>query len=165
MRQAFASTVAKGGDERNLQGSQKKYFDMFQDKSTPLAQTIDRILDDRKEAKGAQPKIDNVKSRLEDLKRARAAYELQKTKKASISEHKVPEELYNLPMCHTCGQPPNTREFLVCPICMVLVQKGVRERQTVWCSPECNIEGLVSILFILLKLWRPHLTLLTPQTN
>ena len=143
MRKTFASTVAKGEDEKNLQGSQKKYFDLFQDKGTPLGQTIDRILDDRKAAKGAQVKIDEVKARLEDLKRARAAYELQKTKKASISEHKVPEELYNLPTCNNCGQPPNTRDFLTCPLCLVLVQKGVRERQTVWCSTECNSEGLV----------------------
>ncbi|CCC08802.1 hypothetical protein SMACR_05442 [Sordaria macrospora] len=144
MRKAFASTVVGGSDEKNLQGSQKKYFDMFQDKGTPLGQAIDRILDDRKEAKGAQAKIDNVKKRLEELKRARAAYELQKTKKASISEHKVPEELYNVPACQNCGQPPNTRDFLTCPICMVLAQKGVRERQTVWCSSECNTEGLPS---------------------
>ncbi|KAK1782772.1 hypothetical protein QBC45DRAFT_193012 [Copromyces sp. CBS 386.78] len=142
MRRAFASTVAEGGDEKNLQGSQKKYCDMFKDGTTPLGQVIDRILDDKKEAWGAQAKIGQVKKRLEDLKRARAAYELQKTKKASISEHKVPEELYNLPPCHNCGQMPNTRDFLTCPICMVLVQKGVRERQTVWCSSDCNTEGL-----------------------
>lgn len=144
MRKAFCSTVAEGGDEKNLQGSQKKYFDMFND-GTPLGQVIDRILDDRKEATGAHAKIGQVKKRLEDLKRARAAYELQKTKKASISEHKVPEELYNLPACHNCGQMPKTRDFLTCPICMILVQKGVRERQTVWCSSECNTEGLVSV--------------------
>ncbi|KAK3500910.1 hypothetical protein B0T13DRAFT_234703 [Neurospora crassa] len=143
MRKSFCTTVAQGGDEKNLQGSQKKYFDMFKN-GTPLGQVIDRILDDRKEATGAHVKIGQVKKRLEDLKRARAAYELQKTKKASISEHKVPEELYNLPACHNCGQMPKTRDFLSCPLCMVLVQKGVRERQTVWCSPGCNTEGLPS---------------------
>ena len=145
MRNVFCSTVAEGVDEANLQGQQKKYFNMLKD-GTPLGQIIDRILNDRKEATGAHVKIGQVKKRLEELRRARTAYELQKTKKASISEHKVPEELYNLPACHSCGQMPKTRDFLSCPICMVLVQNGVRDRQTVWCSSECNTEGLVSVL-------------------
>lgn len=144
MRKMLCSTVAEGSDEKNLQGSRKKCLDMLKI-GTPLGQVIDRILDDKKEATGAHAKIGQVKKRLEDLKRARAAYELQKTKKASISEHKVPEELYNLPVCHNCGQMPKSRDFLTCPLCMVLVQNGVRERQTVWCSSECNTQGLVSI--------------------
>lgn len=126
----------------------QKYLDMLQHQGLSLEQVLDRILDDRQAAAGAKEQADKLGRRLDELRRARAAHEAQKSRKAqrreSLAQQRVPDELYNIPACVVCGGAPNAEDYFCCSICTVLAGTGVQQQQTVFCSPECEQKGHVS---------------------
>jgi hypothetical protein len=126
----------------------QKYLDMLLHQGASMEQVVDRILEERQAATGARDQTNKLNQRLDELRRARAAHEAQKTRKAqrreSLAQQKVPDELYELPACALCGQPPSTKDFFCCSICTILAGTGVQEKQTVFCSEACEEKGHVS---------------------
>ncbi|KAM7220079.1 hypothetical protein V8F06_004593 [Rhypophila decipiens] len=120
-----------------------EYFKQLKYKKLSVDQVMGRIVDDRQSAIGKLTQAEKLKARLADLKRARAAHELEKKKKAKTLansvKNSVPDELYNLPPCAAaCGQTPSTEAFPCCTVCDILVTNGVQEQRTVYCSSECR---------------------------
>jgi len=144
LKQAFFANE----DNSTVPADHQKYFSLLLHGGLSMDKVVDRILEDRQAAAGAREQTDKLNQRLDELRRARAAHELQKSRKAqrreSLAQQRVPEELYNLPACAVCGEMPGTREFFVCSVCVILAEKGVLERPTVWCSGECEERGHVS---------------------
>lgn len=126
----------------------QKYLDMLLHQGLSMEQVVDRILEERQAAAGAKEQTSKLNQRLDELRRARAAHEAQKTRKAqrreSLAQQKVPDELYDLPPCAVCGEAPRPGDFLCCSICTILAEAGVREKQTVFCSDKCEQQGYVS---------------------
>ncbi|KAJ4298497.1 hypothetical protein N0V88_003527 [Collariella sp. IMI 366227] len=123
----------------------QKYLDMLLNQGLSMEQVVDRILEERQTAIGASQQIDKLKQRLDELRRARAAHEAHKTRKAqrreSLAQQKVPDELYDLPVCAVCGDAPSTKDFYCCSVCTMLTEAGVQPQKTVFCSDKCEQQG------------------------
>ncbi|KAK3298233.1 uncharacterized protein B0H64DRAFT_429496 [Chaetomium fimeti] len=123
----------------------RKYLDMLLHHGLSMEQVVDRILDERQTATGAREQTDKLNQRLDELRRARAAHEAQKSRKAqrreSLAQQKVPDELYHLPTCAVCGQEPRTEDYFTCSICTILTTAGTQSKQTVFCSERCEQQG------------------------
>lgn len=136
------------GSDDTVPDDHQKYLDLLLQQGLSMEQVVDRILEDRQAATGAREHANQLNQRLDDLRRARAAHEAQKSRKAkrreSIAQQKVPDELYELPACAVCGEIPRTDDFFACSICTILAGAGVREQQTVFCSEKCEEQGQVS---------------------
>ncbi|KAK3695435.1 hypothetical protein B0T22DRAFT_478098 [Podospora appendiculata] len=128
----------------------QKYLDMLGRDQLTLEQVVDRVLEEKQAAAGAREQTERLKRRLDELRRARAAHELQKTRKAKsrasfAEEQSVPDELYKLPPCAVCSDEPSPKNFLCCPICAILTRRDIRAQQpSVYCSPECEEKGHTS---------------------
>ncbi|KAK0628173.1 hypothetical protein B0T17DRAFT_522011 [Bombardia bombarda] len=144
LREGFFSRGGAGSGDQAVPADHQKYLDMLSHRLS-MEQVVDRILEERQTAIGAREQTERLKRRLDELKRARAAHELQKTRKArnraSFAEQRVPDELYRLPPCTVCGDMPSTGDFFCCPICAILVAHEVQQKPTVYCSPECEEKG------------------------
>ncbi|KAK0656506.1 hypothetical protein B0T16DRAFT_314460 [Cercophora newfieldiana] len=133
LKQAFLST----GDD--IPDEHQKYLEMLQN-SLSMEQVVDRILEERQAAVASREHEEKLKQKLYELRRARAAHELQKSrrerKRARLAEQvDVPDELYDLPPCFACGRTPDTRDFLCCPICTILVRYNIPDaKPTIFCS-------------------------------
>ncbi|KAH6855225.1 hypothetical protein B0I37DRAFT_395390 [Chaetomium sp. MPI-CAGE-AT-0009] len=123
----------------------QKYLDMLLHHGLSMEQVVDRILDERQTATGAREQTDKLNQRLDELRRARAAHEAQKTRKAqrreSLAQQKIHDELYDLPSCAVCGQAPRTEDYFTCSICTILAGAGAQPKQTVFCSERCEQQG------------------------
>ncbi|KAK4133373.1 hypothetical protein BT67DRAFT_434819 [Trichocladium antarcticum] len=126
----------------------QRYLDMLAHQGLSMEQVVDRILDERQATAGAREQADKLGQRLDELRRARATHELQKSKKAqrreSLAQQRVPDELYDLPACSVCGETPTTTDFFCCSICTILAGRGVMEQPTVFCSQACEEKGHAS---------------------
>jgi hypothetical protein len=135
-------------EDGNIPDDHQKYLDMLLHQGASMEQVVDRILEERQAATGARDQTNKLNQRLDELRRARAAHEAQKTRKAqrreSLAQQKVPDELYELPACVVCGQTPSTKDFFCCSICTILAGTRVQEKQTVFCSEACEQKGHVS---------------------
>ncbi|KAK3901645.1 hypothetical protein C8A05DRAFT_34678 [Staphylotrichum tortipilum] len=123
----------------------QRYLVLLREQGLSMEQIVDRILEDRQTAIGAREQTAKLNQRLEELRRARAAHEAQKSRKAqrreSLAQQEVPDELYELPACTVCGGTPNSTDFFCCSICTILAGTGVQERQTIFCSKVCEEKG------------------------
>ncbi|KAK4125050.1 hypothetical protein N657DRAFT_670887 [Parathielavia appendiculata] len=132
-------------DDGTVPEDHQKYLDMLLYQGSSMEQVVDRILEERQAATGARDQTNKLNQRLDELRRARAAHEAQKTRKAqrreSLAQQKVPDELYELPACAVCGNTTNPGDFFCCSICTILASSGVQEKQTVFCSETCDKEG------------------------
>jgi hypothetical protein len=142
-RDAFFKT-----EDGTVPADHQKYVDMLLYHRLSMEQVVDRILDERQTAMGAREQTDKLNQRLDELRRARAAHEAQKTRKAqrreSLAQQKVPDELYDLPSCAVCGQEPRTEDYFACSICTILAGAGAISKQTIFCSERCEQQGHVS---------------------
>ncbi|KAL2172613.1 hypothetical protein VTG60DRAFT_4732 [Thermothelomyces hinnuleus] len=120
----------------------QKYLDLLLHQGLSMEQVVDRILEERQTATGAREQTEKLNQRLDELRRARAAHEAQKTRKAqrreSLAQQKVPDELYELPACAVCGGETSTEEYFTCSICTILAGAGVQDKTTVFCSEKCE---------------------------
>ncbi|KAL2260732.1 hypothetical protein VTK26DRAFT_5165 [Humicola hyalothermophila] len=136
------------GEDGSVPDANRKYLDMMAHQGLTMEQVVDRILEERQAASGARDQANELSQRLDELRRARAAHELQKSRKAqrreSLAQQKVPDELYDLPACAVCGSAPRTEDFFSCAICTILAGRGIREGQTVFCSRSCEAKGQAS---------------------
>jgi len=133
LKEAFLSTGDVIPDEH------QKYLEMLQH-GLSMEQVVDRILEERQAAVTSREQEEKLRQRLYELRRARAAHELQKSrrerKRARLAEQvDVPDELYELPPCFACSNTPDTGDFLCCPICTILVRWNIPESHpTVFCA-------------------------------
>ncbi|KAK4189202.1 hypothetical protein QBC35DRAFT_380818 [Podospora australis] len=144
LKDAFLSSTNHKGRPTIPRGHQK-YVEMLED-GRSMEHVIDRILEESQKATNARKELGKAKARLEELRRGRAAHELQKKRKAQRRElaekNKVPDVMYDLPPCATCRKQPNPRKFKACTICTLLVGNGVHGLpRTVFCSADCEKKG------------------------
>lgn len=105
-----------------------------------MDEIINKISVDRRSSIGAMDQKEKHRQRMEELRRAKNAHELEKTKKArqdSNTRPQPPDEMYDQPPCHACGRELDLQDYSACPLCQVLVDKGVRSKPTVFCSTAC----------------------------
>jgi len=150
LKDAFFGRGGAGNNgDTSLPENHQKYFDMIKNDNQTLDQVIDRILEERQLCMAARDQTEKLTGRLDQLKRARAAHELEKKRKAKKRENStenkaVPEELYNLPPCDVCSQVPSTKDFLCCPFCIIFAGREVQDQLTVYCTTACRDKGYVS---------------------
>ncbi|KAI8632671.1 hypothetical protein F5Y19DRAFT_326647 [Xylariaceae sp. FL1651] len=134
--------------ERDPAGTARsqKYIDMIE-KGVPVADVISAMLHDRQWAKGELDQKQRLQKKLEELRRAKAAHELDKAKRDQMRQERAraamsPDTQDNLPPCSVCTKAVDAQKFLACPLCQILAEQynGLREA-TLFCSEICHDEG------------------------
>ncbi|KAM3519375.1 hypothetical protein NHJ13051_007546 [Beauveria bassiana] len=121
------------------------YLDQYQasDRMT-LEQIVGRIVDDNHRSKSSQSQRDTHASRLDELRRAKTAFEQKrKESKALLREAQAKSVLYDLPPCAACQRTVLTDEIFSCSLCQAILQMGGNSKLTVYCSEECYRKGQV----------------------
>ncbi|KAI1109656.1 hypothetical protein F5Y14DRAFT_21410 [Nemania sp. NC0429] len=119
----------------------QKYIDMITN-GKPIAEVINTMVRDRQSTKGGLEQRQVLQKKLEELRRARAAHELDKNKRDQVRQEKARAAMsnaaYTLPRCEICDQPVNPRNFLSCPVCQLLGDHyKLPWAPIVFCSEEC----------------------------
>lgn len=151
--QVYKQTFFQETADEQTSGRIQTYLDRLQN-GTTMDEIINRISMDRRSSIGAQGQKEQHKQRVEELRRAKNAHELQKSKKAggrkdSNTKSLPPDDMYDQPLCHSCNQGIDTQDYVACPICQVMVDHGVNAaRPTVFCSLACfsGANGQVSLI-------------------
>ncbi|KAI0547539.1 hypothetical protein F4679DRAFT_574729 [Xylaria curta] len=123
----------------------KKYIDMIAD-GKAVAEVTNTMARDRQSAKGDLDQKQTLQKKLEELRRARAAHELDKNKRDQIRQEKtrvaMEDAADTLSPCSVCNQAVNARKFLACPLCQLLADHfKVLNEPTLFCSEKCHDEG------------------------
>ncbi|KAI1851885.1 hypothetical protein JX266_002738 [Neoarthrinium moseri] len=127
----------------------QKYIEMLRN-GAPLSDVINTMLRDRQANKGVQEQKLALQKQIEELRRAKAAHESDKAKKAKIRQDKADaaaaaEQQYKLPPCDSCGRPGNDQGYSACNYCLALSEVyHIPDRpMTIFCSDECWDNGAV----------------------
>lgn len=137
--QLYRETFFQGRPDEPGSPKTQMYLGRLQDGAT-MDEIINKISADRRSSIGALDQKEKHRQRVEELRRAKNAHELQKTKKArqdSNTRPQPPDELYDQPPCHACGRELDLQAYTACPLCQVLVDNGVLTKPTVFCSAAC----------------------------
>ncbi|KAI0020616.1 hypothetical protein F4780DRAFT_779301 [Xylariomycetidae sp. FL0641] len=125
----------------------KKYTDMVAN-GTSMADAINTMLRDRQAAKANQEELQALRKKLEELKRAKTAHELNKAKRDHAKQEKAKAaaaaaaaEQGDLPPCFVCSKATDPDDFYHCPACRIYAVHGVIKEPVVFCSRECNTRG------------------------
>lgn len=166
---AFAANVAAAGG--NPAALQKLYIkEFFTDQATgePLEdagpyldefsanenmgieEILGKMTKDAQETKTMRPQREFFTARLDDLRRAKMADELNKKQQAksqaqAAEEREAGDELYDLPPCSVCGKTLDMLDVFSCTACQVVTQMGGKQGLTVYCSEECYDAGHVCL--------------------
>ncbi|KAF4980798.1 hypothetical protein FZEAL_3275 [Fusarium zealandicum] len=124
----------------------QSYLDAYAaSESMPIEEVIDKIAQDHRASLTTQPQRDSHRSRLDELRRAKMAFEqnrLQNKSRAQANQTPaVAEELYDLPPCAVCEKAVDPKKVLSCSLCQALTHMGGRKKLTVYCSDECFHKG------------------------
>lgn len=119
------------------------YLDEYQASSTlTLEQIVGRIVEDHHRSRSTQPQRDTHASRLNELRRAKTAFEQKrKESKALLREAQANSVLYNLPTCAVCQRTVSPDDIFSCSLCQTIVQMGGSGKLTVYCSEDCYENG------------------------
>lgn len=137
--QLYRETFFQGNPDEPPSAKTQMYLSRLQDGAS-MDEIINKISVDRRSSIGAMDQKEKHRQRVEELRRAKNAHELEKTKKARQDSNTRPQpadEMYDQPPCHACGRELNLQDYTACPLCQVLVDKGVRSKPTVFCSAAC----------------------------
>lgn len=137
----------RGGGDGILDYAQP-YMDQYQaSDSLTLEQVVGRIVEDNHRSKSSQNQRDVHAGRLDELRRARTAFEQKrKESKALLQKAQAKSELYDLPHCTVCQRGLSIEKVFSCSLCQTLVQMGGEGKLTVYCSEECYHQGQVSFI-------------------
>ncbi|KAJ0123476.1 hypothetical protein J7T55_011941 [Diaporthe amygdali] len=140
--QLYKETFFQGSSDEHVSEKTQLYADRLQTGAT-MDEIVNKISLDRRSSIGASDQKERNRKRIDELRRARAAHELQKSKKASgrkdsSQKPQPPSEMYDQPPCSVCRRDVDTRSFIPCNACVVMVDAGIRSRTTVYCSPACR---------------------------
>lgn len=156
--QVYKEAFFQGDPEEQVSEKVRSYMDRLQNGAT-MDQIINTISMDRRSSIGAQSQKEQHRQRVEELRRAKNAHELQKQKKASgrkdsNQKPQPPDEMYDQPPCHACGRELDLQDYMACALCQVLVDNGVRTKPTLFCSSACfsGQDGQVSLPDVLVSL-------------
>ncbi|KAG6014678.1 hypothetical protein E4U54_004974 [Claviceps lovelessii] len=127
-----------------LENAEKYLEDYKSSDSMELEDIMDKIVVDLQKSRSAQPQRDNHMRRLDELRRAKTAFEQNRMQAKSLKGTQAGSakpELYELPPCLVCGKEVSTSDVLSCAICQALVQIGGDAKLTVYCSEDCFGRG------------------------
>ncbi|XP_044721798.1 uncharacterized protein HRG_04713 [Hirsutella rhossiliensis] len=128
-----------------LQNANKYLEEYKASESVTLEDIIDRIAADMKESRNSQPQRDYHQRRLDELRRAKTAFEHDKAQAKSRASGNqastASEKLGNLPPCHVCQRTVDPSAVLSCCLCQVVTQMGGSDKLTVYCTEECLLKG------------------------
>ncbi|KAJ6784078.1 hypothetical protein PWT90_07131 [Aphanocladium album] len=143
LKKFYISEFFKRGNEDSVLDYAQPYLDEYQSSDNlTLEQVIGRIVDDNHRCKSSQNQRDIHASRLDELRRARTAFEQKrKESKALLQKAQAKPELYDLPPCAVCQRAVSTSEVFSCSLCQTIVQMGGSGKLTVYCSEDCYHKG------------------------
>ena len=126
----------------------QKYLDAYEASETMTVEKVmDTIAQDQRASMSTQPQRDGHEARLDELRRAKMAFEANRAQTKSRAQaaqtSAIAEELYDLPPCSVCHKAVNTKSVIACPVCQAVSQMGGRKKLTVYCSDECYNKGNV----------------------
>ncbi|ROW13820.1 hypothetical protein VPNG_03543 [Cytospora leucostoma] len=136
--QAYRDIFFQGRPGEQISEKAQIYFDKLQDGAT-LKDVIAKVSSDAAASIAAPDQKERHQKRIEELRRAKAAYEKEKEKKAT-QKPQPPEKTYDAPPCNVCRKDVDLGNFIGCPYCTVLLEAGVRVKTTVWCSQDAHVE-------------------------
>lgn len=115
---------------------------------TSLAEVITSIISVQRDGKSSQGQRDAHQARLDELRRAKTAFEHNKAmtkaqQQSAAQAAAVGDQLYELPPCSVCAGVVGANDVLSCPVCQVVCQMGGDRPMTVYCSEECHDKGQV----------------------
>lgn len=150
LKQLYITFFFKDSKTGEVVENAQPYLEAYETSDTmSIEQVIDRIAQDLKASLTTEPQRDTHRSRLDELRRAKMAFEqnrLQNKSRAQASQTPaISDYLYDLPPCSVCAKPMDPKNVLSCPLCQALVQLGGRQKMTVYCSDECLDKGFVSV--------------------
>ncbi|CAN8100623.1 unnamed protein product [Discula destructiva] len=137
--QVYKETFFQSRPNEPASAKTQAYLSRLQDGAT-MDEIIKKISVDRRSSIGALDQKERHRQRVEELRRAKNAHELEKTKKArqdSSTRPQPPDDMYDQPPCHACGRELDLQDFTACPLCSVLADKGIHSKSTVFCSAAC----------------------------
>lgn len=150
--EAYKQTFFLDKPEEAVSEKTQMYLDRLQEGAT-MDDIVNKIAVDRRSSIGAMDRKEMHKKRIEDLRRARAAHELQKSRKAKDRddyawEEPAAEEMYHQPPCKACGAELDLELYYACPLCQIFWGAGMREKPVVWDEEKCYLgeNGLVGSL-------------------
>lgn len=145
LKKMYIDEFFKQGSEGPVLNFAQSFLDEYQGSDTlTLEQIISRIVEDNHRSKSSQTQRDTHASRLDELRRARTAFEQKrKENKALLQKAQAKPELYDLPPCAVCQRAVSTNEVFSCSLCQTIVQMGGNGKLTVYCSEDCYHKGQV----------------------
>lgn len=146
LKKLYIAEFFKRGTEGPVLDHAQPYLDEYQNSdSMMLEKVMGRIVEDNQRGKSSQQQRDVHTGRLDELRRARTAFEQKrKESKALRQKDQIRPELYDLPPCATCRRAVPTEDVFSCSLCQAIVQMGGSGKMTVYCSEDCGQTGQVS---------------------
>lgn len=146
--EAYVDIFFQPGRETAGAAKSQKYIDMVRN-GTPIADVIHVMLRDRQASKGNQEQKEALQKKLEELRRAKAAHEVDKAKKAKLKQEVLSAAAVDdvSEVCLACSQTiPG--DYSSCSLCDVLTETySIRKESTLFCpAEECSVKGLVRII-------------------
>lgn len=132
----YKETFFQGRPDEPITEKTQIYFEKLQSGAT-IKEVANKVTSDAAASLGAFDQKEKYQRRIEELQRAKAAYELQKSKKAA-QKPQPPEHTYEVPPCNVCRKEVDKEDFIGCPYCTILLDAGIRPTTTVWCSQACS---------------------------
>lgn len=121
-----------------------KYIELVMNGS-PIADVMSSIIRDRHSAESNRDQQQALHKKLEELKRAKAAHELDKARRDKARQEKAraaalsASQEHALPPCSACSKPPDAQGFIICPLCQILDENyGFQVEPAIFCSQECE---------------------------
>lgn len=139
--QVYKETFFLGKPGEEIPWRTQTYINQLQN-GEKMDEIMKTIAVDRRSSLGALQQKEMHRIKIEEFRRARAAFLLEQSKKAtgrkdSNPRPQPPDEMYDQPPCHACGGEIDLQDYVACPLCQVLVDSGVRTKPTVFCSAAC----------------------------
>jgi hypothetical protein len=150
LKQIYINFFFKDPQTGEVVENAQQYLEAYAASDTmSIEQVIDRISQDHKASLTTEPQRDHHKNRLDELRRAKMAFEqnrLQNKTRAQASQTPaVSQDLYSLPPCAVCADTVDPKNVLSCSVCQALAHMGGQRELTVWCSDDCFNKGAVSV--------------------
>lgn len=133
----------------------EKYIKLIRG-GTPPGQVLETLLRDRQSSRSEQDERNRLRKQLEELRRAKAAYQLAQTKRDKVRQDKAraaaavadataaAQQAQDLPPCATCAKTVDPEGFESCAVCQILSSHEVKgSRLVAWCSEQCRDRGFV----------------------
>ncbi len=148
LKKLYISEFFTNGVEDNVLSHAKGYLDEYRSSDdTTLEEIMGKIAQDNHRSRSSQPQRDHHMKRLDELRRAKTAFEQNRMRsKGLLHQVQAKEELYDLPACTSCKGTVSPNDVLSCSLCQAIVQMGGVGKLTVYCSEKCYHDGHVSVL-------------------